>query len=230
MQVRVISLNGIDADDARDEAGWVITAVEKMPRGKRSGIPKKLRKIPGAVAVKPESKKRARRSTSSESPTYRIGLSGAGLSSPSAFNASSWIAGLELRLKKLALEAQVQAPFDTSIYDDPAAAANAGNVYGFNLGLGRAIGNKIVLASVLAGYSHTNLHNNESVNLPYAQLKLDFLPWRKGLGFRLGYMAEAGSMDWGDAYERYFNKRWAYSINDSFRINGKITAGLVLWF
>jgi hypothetical protein len=230
MQVRVISLNGIDAEEAGDEAGWVITAVEKMPRGKRSGIPKKLMKIPGAVAIKPESRKRTRRGAGSESPAYRIGLSGASLLSPSAFNASSWIAGLELRLKKLALEAQVQAPFDTGIYDDPAVAANAGDVYGFNVGLGGAIGNKFVLASILAGYNHTNLHNNESVNLPYAQLKLDIMPWRRGLGFRLGYMAEAGSMGWGDVYERYFNERWAYKINDSFRINGKITAGLVLWF
>jgi hypothetical protein len=78
------------------------------------------------------------------------------------------------------------------------------------------------------GYTWLNLHDSEKVTFPFAQAKIDIMPWKTGLGLRLGYMIELCIADWEGAYQRYFMKSQTFDLV-GFPANGKAMAGIVLW-
>jgi hypothetical protein len=240
MKVRLISINGVNAHDAEEDGFWTITPVTqaKFPRAKRSTIPEKSRTI-----IQPETKT-AQKETAAEqkisTPSLRepkqarpplpldtrsgVGV-GAMFNPPASIEKTSLSVSLELGYKSFAFEGLFMLPFDQGMYSDP--ATEPGNAFTIGGAVGYTYVTKYVLPSLSFGVTYTGLPGDEKVIAPYGLLKADIMPWGAGLGLRFGFMAEAGSVDWGDAYRRYY--QWPLISNGAFRMNGKLLAGLMLW-
>jgi hypothetical protein len=160
---------------------------------------------------------------------------------PANFSAASFYANIEGGVKALHLEGVYSLPFKSSAYEDP-VLSNPGTVSSFGGGIGVSKSYTSAVLTAAAGYSRTNVFDN-NLHVPYAQVKLDILPWHWGPGFRLGYLLEgcvysASKLEEGittskpedfrlyRAYDRYFDG--AFNI-EGVLINGKFLAGIVFW-
>jgi hypothetical protein len=244
MKVRLLRINGMNVDEAEENGYWVIreTDQKKMPKAKRATIPAKERyiahpEIAQKKAPKPQPepqykppKPAAPPKPAREAPPlqYRFGISGDALFSPVA-GIDTATAGLtfDLGIKSFAMEGMLIWPMNAGMYDAP--GLDSMRIFSGGGGLGYTLVTQHLLSTLSGGVIYTAFQNDEKVFAPYGQLKFDIMPWKLGLGLRLGFMAEMGSLDWGPAYQRYFNDIWAFNAGDSLRINGRIMTGLVLW-
>jgi hypothetical protein len=246
MKIRILSIDSgiklMNADEAENDGYWSINPVtaRQFPAGTPSAIPEKERLIPIPEPNSSESQtqppaNRPRTPRQPKALDTRFGLSFGGLIetktfadySPGEYLKKSWIAAsLELGFRVFTVEGIVHWPIDSEIYNKPDSTQI--DVFSLGVGLGYSFVARYLLSTISAGFTYTQLPENEKVNVPYAQIKFDVMPWETGLGLRLGFMAEAASMGWGEPYSRYF----AGSIISSggWRVNGKAMAGLVLWF
>jgi hypothetical protein len=184
----------------------------------------------------------ARKAKNRAIPTYnRLGLSAAALMDFQNWDLFSLKGDLEIGFANLTLEGVFAAPLRQSAYDVPGAnhdrpvlsgPAEAKEENSFVSGLGGGLGytfySAYFLGTISLGCNHWTFVDAEYINMPYAQIKADLLPFKKGLGLRLGYLVEGASPSWGTAYTRYFNDRWTYHAGD-FRFYNRFQAGLVLW-
>jgi hypothetical protein len=257
MQVRLISINNgittMDALDAEDDGYWTIRQVEtrRFPRGKRATISQKERTItqPQAAAQQSQSSqtassgkasdsqrperqpKQERKAPSAPSLKNRIGASFGLLINPGkdadenksedlAFSAS-----VDIGFGSFAIEGFFNWPINKEAYgpneDEP--------VFGMGGGIGYTTLLYNIVSTLSLGANYNLLGQNKNVITPYAQWKIDFLPWKAWLGVRIGVMAEMGNKDWGDGYEEYF--KWAVvpSEDGEMMWNIKLIAGLVFW-
>jgi hypothetical protein len=254
MLINLISINEKSAEQSNDENYVVATVVKNMPWTKISTLPKNARRIPelpeekdarerresialgrqqekNAKAQAQEARRRAKPQRESKPLDYRFGISGAALAYPvSSFrDSASWYANVELGLRGITFEGKMTGPLDSTLYG-PKGVDDGDSIFGYGVGMGYTWVWRHVLLQAGAGYSHTDLYNNESVDVPYGQMKLDLIPWSSGMGFglRLGYILEISPKDPTGAYTRFFDESWSYKLFD-VRANGKIMAGLVLW-
>jgi hypothetical protein len=236
MEMRLLSINKMRADDAGENGYWVISAVDQkqMPKARKATIPAKSRSIPHPeIATKipaPKKSKPVDRTSREKMPLDgRIGISGGGLFNPTA-GLDTAAAGLTLDIgvKSFAMEGILIWPINAGMYDEP-GLDNDMKIFGIGGGTGYAFVMRHLLSTFSAGVIYTGFQNEEKVLTPYGQLKLDIMPWQTGLGLRLGFMAEMGSLEWGKAYKRYFSDAWSFNISGPYRINGRIMTSLILW-
>jgi hypothetical protein len=185
----------------------------------------------------------ARRAKNRAVPTYnRFGFSVLALTDFQNWNLLSLKGDMEIGFGHVTLEGVFAAPLNQNVYDVPGAdhnrtiqsGANAGEkaenffVCGLGGGAGYTFYSNYFLGTLSLGVNHWIFVDQEYINLPYLQIKADLLPFKKGLGLRLGYLVEGASAGWGGAYTRYFRERWTYQAGD-FRFYNRFQAGLVLW-
>jgi hypothetical protein len=175
-------------------------------------------------------------------PTHnRLGLGAVVLTDFQNWDLLSFKGDLEIGFANLTLEGVFAAPLHQNIYDVPGAdhdrvrsgsqtgATEENNfVSGLGGGLGYTFYSTYFLGTISLGCNHWIFVDNEYINMPYLQIKADLLPFKKGLGLRLGYLIEGANPGWGGAYTRYFNERWTYEAGN-FRLYNRFQAGLVLW-
>jgi hypothetical protein len=188
-------------------------------------------------------KRDARQAKNRAVPTYnRLGLSAVALTDFQNDDLFSLKGDLEIGFAHLTLEGVFATPLNQNVYDVPGAThdrsrqpgGNAGEkeenalVSGLGGGLGYTFYSSYFLGTISLGCNHWTFVDSAYINMPYLQIKADLLPFKKGLGIRLGYLAEGASPDWGGAYTRYFNERWTCQAGN-FRFYTRFQAGLVLW-
>ena len=240
MRIRIISIdyNGagaVNADDAEADGYWYINPVStrQFPAGSPATIPERMQLIP---QPEPDSSLPAADPKESKEPRQRrfkalknrFGLSFSGLVGANTFADGSSgdfldklsLAGtLEVGIGPLNIEGIVHLPVKSETI----------TISSLGLGLGYSFITRHLLSTISLGFTYTQIFEKDnSATVPFIQAKFDIMPWETGLGLRLGFMAEAASLDWGDPYTRYFSN--SLSLSDSWRLNGKIMAGLVLWF
>jgi hypothetical protein len=236
MQVRVISINNgiieLKLQEAVEDNFWVVTEVEqnKFPREKTPTISKKNSKVPQVqTTLQPLKQAPKPKSTSSLGEPElqkRIGVSVNALMNPSAFKTTSLGFSVDGGFDALSAELVFNWPLKNDVYNKPDSASDF--VFGIGGGIGYTYVSHYFLPSLLIGVTYNNLPGDEKVVAPYGHLKIDILPWRRYAGLRLGFLAEMGSTNWGESYERYF--KWAMNKSSKTRINGKLTAGFVFWY
>ena len=103
-------------------------------------------------------------------------------------------------------------------------------------GLGGILGYSYVWNNFIASLEGgaTWYRNNTSKSFavtPTFEGKLDIVPWKPGIGFRFAYKLEMGwpKSNSGELYKSLFSEYNTYG-NDSFRIIGNPSFGLVLWY
>ena len=190
-----------------------------------------------------QQKQEARRAKNRAIPTHnRLGLSAVALMDFQNWDLLSVKGDLEIGFANLTLEGVFAAPVNQKVYDVPGAdhdriiqsGGRAGEkeanslVSGLGGGLGYTFYRNYFLGTLSLGFNHWIFADEVYINMPYLQIKADLLPFKKGLGLRLGYLVEGAASGWGGAYERYFNERWTYQAGD-FRFYNRFQAGLVLW-
>jgi hypothetical protein len=259
MVVKIISIDDKDAEESTRNDYIVIRQVKSMPWLKISSLPTRLNTMPELPEEKEariareneEEAERERKEIVRQEKQekygdgkflkYRIGLGAAGHLNPANIEASSFQASLEAGLKAFHMEGFYSLPFKSSAYEDP-ILSNPGSVrsYGGGIGLSKAFSHGVFTFG--GGYTRAEVFESK-LDIPYAQLKLDILPWYWGPGFRIGYQLEgciypkaklekglddenSGDYRLYRAYDRYFDG--AFDI-EGILLNGKVTAGFVFW-
>ena len=246
MQIKLISIGGLDAPSAEEDGYWTVNpvAAKRFPKAKKATIPEKQRTIPeivytsaaekkpsqqeaeAAPAQNQQQEKREQAADNSLLFEKRFGFSFNGLFNPLAsIESTSLAATIDGGIGPLAIEGIIHWPLNREIYNKP--GTEAASVFSFGGGIGYAIIKRHLLSTLAFGMTYTGLPGNEKVFAPYSQVKFNIMPWETGLGLQIGFMMEFCSIEWGDAYARYFS--WPMIANDPFRMNGKIIAGFVLW-
>jgi hypothetical protein len=190
-----------------------------------------------------QQKREERRARNRAVPLHnRFGFSAAILTDMINFDLLSIKGDLEIGISNVTLEGVFAAPVNQNIYDLPGADHNRvissgpktgekeenGFVFGLGGGGGYTFYSNYFLGTLTVGVNHWMFVDREYINIPYTQIKLDILPFKKGLSLRLGYLIEGASLGWGGTYERYFNDRWTSKTGD-FRFYNRFQAGLALW-
>jgi hypothetical protein len=168
----------------------------------------------------------------------RFGFSATALMDMKNFDPFAFKGDLEIGISNLTLEGVFAAPVNQNVYDVPGADHNRLTSLGereenhFVFGLGGGVGytyySDYFLGTVTAGLNHWIFVDQKYINMPYAQVKLDLLPFKKGLSLRLGYLVEGASLDWNGPYRRYFNDRWTAQAG-TFRFYNRFQIGLAFW-
>jgi hypothetical protein len=258
MVVKIISINNLDEEES-NKANYIVSKpVTGMPWLKISSLSKRVNTIPelpeereARVALEQEERfereqqeiarrKKQEKYRDGQFLKYRIGLAAAGHINPANIGASPFQASLEAGLKAFHLEGFYSLPFKSSAYEDP-VLSNPGSVrsYGGGIGLSKTFSRGVLTFG--GGYTRADVFENH-LNIPYAQLKVDILPWYWGPGFRIGYQLEgciysksdleekindnSGNYRLYRAYDRYFDG--AFDI-EGILLNGKLMAGFVFW-
>jgi hypothetical protein len=259
MMIKIMSVNGIDAEESNRTNYLVIRPVQGMSWRKISSLPKRLNTMPELpeerelrVAKEKEEaaekerkeivrQERQRKYEDGRFLKYRIGLAASGHINPANFGATPFQASLEAGLKAFHLEGFYSLPFNSSVYEDP-VLSNPGSVWSYGGGIGLSKTFSRAVLTFGGGYARAKVFEN-NLNVPYAQLKLDILPWYWGPGFRIGYQVEGciysksklekgiNDENSGDyrlyrAYDRYFDG--AFDIKGVL-VNSKIITGFVFW-
>jgi hypothetical protein len=259
MVVKIISINDQDVEESNKADYIVCRPVKSMPWLKISSLPKRLNTMPElpeekeariaqeqAEALERERKEAVRREKVEKYKDgrflkYRVGLAAAGHLNPANFGASSFQTSFEAGLNAFHIEGFYDLPFKSAAYED-SILSNSGTVrsYGGGIGLSKTFSHGVLTFG--GGYKRAEVFENR-LNIPYALLKVDILPWYWGPGFRIGYQLEGciypnsklenGMMDENSggyrlyrAYDRYFDG--ALDIEDIL-VNSKIITGFVFW-
>jgi hypothetical protein len=159
----------------------------------------------------------------------RFGLGVAVLSDLKNFNMLTMKGDLDIGIRNFALEGIFTCPIKQHIYDDSLqGAGDSSFVYGFGGGMGYTFYSNYFLGTLTVGIHHMSFMDKKSINTLYSQLKLDLVPFKKGIALRLGLLLEGAGDSWGDTYKRYFDDRWAFKAG-SFLLYHRFQAGLVVW-
>ncbi|MDR1278557.1 MAG: trichohyalin-plectin-homology domain domain-containing protein [Treponema sp.] len=172
----------------------------------------------------------------------RFGFGAMILTDMANFDLLSIKGDLEIGIANVTLEGVFAAPVNQNIYDIPGAdhdrVINSGLgieekaennfVFGLGGGLGYTFYSNYFLGTLTAGVNHWTFVDQTYINMPYTQIKLDILPFKKGLSLRLGYLVEGAALTWGDKYTRYFKDRWTNKAGN-FRFYNRFQAGLAFW-
>ncbi|MDR2095980.1 MAG: CsgG/HfaB family protein [Treponema sp.] len=238
--IKVVSIDNTPVDQFEENNLLGITVVPKrLPWKQRPGIPAKHRLIPQNAPEKKEAandtKPEKRADSAPDKPNkkekmpldYRIGISGVNLANPSNFDTMEFYADVAIGIKHLTFEGLIFKPWGANPFESIFNWEQPMD-FGFGFGLGWALIWRNALATLEAGYIQYRFYDESSIHIPFTQFKLDIMPWKLGLGFRLGYMIEAGIPDNGWEYGLYFDKNSTFG-NDNLRFKGKFMSGIVLW-
>jgi len=233
MQIRIISINGIDVDKANVDGYMRNSIVEKMPSKSLATIPKDQRLLPElpeerAKRLAIEEKQTARQIAWDSKPLQtRRNISASVLYNPLPSDwedALALEAGLGYGYKNFSIHGRFTLPMG------PLVDQSNGN--GAVYGIGAATGYSFVWKYMLLGLEGGAVYywdSNAGAFLPTLEGKFDVVPWQTGLALRLGYRLEFGSPDSGDFYASYFGKNNSFG-GGSFRVVGYPSAGIVIWY
>jgi hypothetical protein len=237
MKIRIISIDGIDADKSNVDAYVKNSIVAKMPVKSGASISKKHLLLPELpeemtkrLAVEQKAKTRQEK-WDSKALKSRKNIYGTLVYNSSIMNdwqeALAIEGGLGFGYKNLSVDVRIIYPINSLMNQ----SGGAGELL---LGIGAAGGYSYVwdhfLLSLEGGVTYFRDNNDNSFGvLPTLEGKLDMTPWQTGLAFRLAYKLEFGSPDNGKFYEAYFGENNSFGWN-SFRMTGSPSAGIVIWY
>jgi hypothetical protein len=237
MQIRLVSINGVDADKSNVDAYVKNYTVKKMPVRSRTTISNNDILFPELSEEKDkrlaaEVKTKTKQAEWDAKPLQkRKGLSVSALYNPPLRdnwrNALSLEGGLGLGYKNFSIDSKFVSSID-SIMNQSEGAGEL--VYGVGFAGGYSFVWKHFVLCMEGGftfYSDNNL--GTSAVLPLIEGKFDMVPGRAGLALRIGYKLEFGSPQENKFCNYYFGKNNSFGT-DSLRMVGNPTAGLVLWF
>jgi hypothetical protein len=235
--IRVVSIDNIQVYQSEENNILGITvAAKRLPWKQGPSIPSKDRLIPQSIPekskteaddTKPKDQPAATQAGKETMPLeYRIGVSALNLANSSKFDAMDFYADIEIGLKHWTFEGFVFQPWRSnplnSIFNWKKPLD-----FGFGFGLGWTLVGRNALATLEAGYLQYHFYDEGTIHVPFAQFKLDILPWELGLGLRLGYIVEAGIPS-DSKGSLYFDESSTFG-SDKLRFKGKLISGLVLW-
>jgi hypothetical protein len=139
-------------------------------------------------------------------------------------NALAFDAGLGFGFKNFSIDGRLVYPlYQTTGTDDI--------ILGFGGALGYSYAWNNFMASLEGGatWYRDSANGYDAVTVPTLEAKFDIVPWKPGIGLRLGYKLEFGFPDKGELYTLIFDD--ASSVGtDSLRAIGTPSAGIVLWY
>ena len=138
-------------------------------------------------------------------------------------NALAIEGGLGLGIKNFSIDGRLVYPIRSIAGND--------SILGFGAALGYSYVWNSFMASLEGG---ATWYRDNNGNLPIAVVptlegKFDIVPWKPGLGLRLGYKLEFGSQKNGGLHELLFSPDNSFGGN-SLRMIGSPSAEIVLWF
>jgi len=255
MQIRVLSINGVDADKSNADAFVKNYIVKKLPARSITTISKKdilLPELPGETSRRLEAeakekeiaktkakekeiarvKAREKQAEWDSKPLQkRMGFPTMVLYNPSLQgdwrNALSLEGGLGFGYKNFSIDGRFLFPIDSIINK---AEGSGELVYGLGITGGYTYVWNNFLLSLEGGFTYYKDNNTDaSAVLPLIEGKFDIVPDASGLGFRIGYKLEFGSPQTNEFCKYYFGEENSFGGN-SLRMVGNPFAGFVLWF
>jgi hypothetical protein len=231
MQIRVISINGIDADKSNVNAYVKNYIVEKLPAKSITTIAKKDILLPEFPEEKEkrlaaEAKARVKQAEWDEKPLQkRTNLSASALYNPLLKedwrSALTFEGGLGFGYKNFSIDGR----FVTPMY----SLETGGSVYGLGLTSGDSFVWEYFLLSLEGGFTYYRDNNTDNTAvLPLIEGKFDMVPGSAGFAFRIGYKMEFGSPGANEFCKSYFKEN--NSFGGAVRVIGNPSVGIVLWF
>jgi len=110
--------------------------------------------------------------------------------------------------------------------------AGANSILGFGAAMGYSFVGNSLMASLEGGATWYRDNNGieKTVTIPTLEAKIDIVPWKPGIGFRLGYLLEFGFPKSGGLYNILFTDDTNSFGGEALRMRGSPSASLVLWF
>jgi len=234
MQIRIVSINSIDADKSNVDSYMRNTIVEKLPSKSRASIPQKNRLLPELPEdrekrIAAEDKKRIRQNVWDSKPLQkRFGFAMTTLFNPifmdDVSDAFEIETGLGFGYKNFSISGRFSMP--TGPIKD-SINGKGDPMFGIGTGAGYSFVWTHMLLGFEGGISYYWEKNSSGV-LPTLEAKFDFVPNKKGFALRTGYRLEFGSPTNGDFYASYFGENNSFG-GDSLRAVGKFSFGFVIW-
>ncbi len=258
MYVRVVNIDGIDADISNADAYLRSASVPRMPIRNRTTIAEDQRlivELPEEAARRQAAEQRSReqRQTAEQRQNTRLREA----SAKKEERTRQW----DLNSLKSRRNIYAALMYNPLLRDDwvNALALEGGLGFGYKnfsidgrfvypinsfgeinetnngiFGIGGALGYSLVtnhfLASLEGGVMYyRNNGDSASAVLPSLEAKIDIVPWNPGIALRLGYRLEFGSAEPGTLGVSLFTENNSIG-NDKARMIGYPTAGIVLWF
>jgi hypothetical protein len=210
MQIRLVSINGVDADKSNVDAFVTNYIVEKLPPRSSTTISKKDIKLPELPEERDkrlaaETKAKRKQAVWNTKPLQnRRNFFASVLYDPSLQDnvrkALSLEGGLGFGYKNFSIDGRFVTSIDSIMGQSEEAA---GMAYGVGLAGGYSYVWKHFLLSLEGGFTWYN----PNVWRPLLEAKFDMVPGNSGLALRIGYKLEFGEP-----------------------VSGNVMAGLVLWF
>jgi len=255
MQIRIISINGVDPDKSNADAYVKNYIVKKLPARNMTTISKNdisLPELPGEKSRRLEAETKEReiamekakakeiaraKEREKEAKWYnkplqkRQSFPAVVLYNPSLTsdwrNALALEGGLGFGYRNLSIDGRFLFPIDSIINK---AEGTGDLVYGLGLSGGYTYVGRQFLLSLEGGFTYYKDNNSDaSAVLPLIEGKFDIVPEGSGLGFRIGYKLEFGSPQTNEFCKYYFGENNSFG-GDSMRMAGNMSAGFVLWF
>jgi hypothetical protein len=237
MQIRLVSINGVDADKSNADSYVKNYSVEKLPARSRMTISANDILFPELpeereTRLVDEAKAKVKQAEWDTMPLQkRMDIFLSVLYNPSfqddARKALSLEGGLGYGYKNFSIDGRFVSSID-SIMNQSEGAGKL--IWGLGLAGGYSLVWKHFLLCMQGGLTFYNDSNSgASAVLPLIEGKFDMVPGRAGLVLRIGYKLEFGS-PWANEFcNYYFGENNSFGT-DSLRMVGSPSAGLVIWF
>ena len=233
MQIRVISINGTDAVKSNVDAYIKNFAVEKLPIKSAITISKNNLRTPElpedkGKRIAAEAKVRDKQAKWNAKPLQnRFNINAMAMYNPLLAadyeNALAFEGGVGLGIKNISLDGRLVYSYDSILNK------KMGEIYGLGLAAGYSFVWRHFLLSFEGGGTWYK-DGSAATFLPLFETKLDMVPGKKGLAFRLAYKMEFGKPDPANLFlQSYFAENNSFG-SESLRIVGNPSVGIVLWF
>jgi len=240
MQIRVININGIDADKSNADNFIRSTMVIKLPLKSTASIPTSKILIPQlpeeiekqTLIKEKKQEKRQKKINywSSKGLEKRANFNMVALYNPQANevkDAFTVESGFGFGYRNFSIDARAVLPVGP-IIDKIDGNVDKDLIFGFGIASGYSFVWKHAILGFEGGFTYYIDKNTDNSFVPTLETKLDLFPAKKRLSLRLGYKMEFGSPDANDFNKWYFNQNNSFG-GDSLRIVGTPMAGIVIW-
>jgi hypothetical protein len=247
MYIRIININGIDADISNADNYVRNTNVGKMPLKSMASIPAEEILVPvlpeekekrdRELAKKQEANERKQAKIQKENNYWkskvlakRSNINMAVLYNPqlesSLADAFSVEGGFGFGYRNFSFDTRAVLPLRPVI--DKINRQENELILGLGLSAGYSFVWKYAILGFEGGFTYYFDKDSSSSFVPLFETKIDLIPAKRGFAFRLGYRLEFGSPDTNEFNKWYFGQD--RSIGEkSLRIAGSPMAGIVIW-
>jgi len=237
MQIRIDSINGVNADLSNANNYIRNTGVGKMPLRSLATIPAKQVLVPllpeeierqhREVARRQEkednwhSKKLEKRSNINIAALYNMQVNDL----EHAFTAEG---GFGFGYRNFALDFKAVLPVHPIL--DMFNSKKSDLIYGFGIASGYSFVWKYALLGIEGGLTYYIDDNTKSTSfIPTLEAKFDLIPAQRGFSFRFGYKLEFGNPEENGFNRWYFGPERSSSISNTLRVVGSPMFGIVIW-